>query len=188
MQDASDAHSQRNLSGHRSLGTWLKAEANDRLGGPPAPIRPLGSATPTIPARPGIDGRSIDHTPAAVPPEQIANGRRSGPRFVLRCSSAGWTQSAGQRAARLGGHDEGGGGAAVTTDQDDDAAASWVAHRTGAGTPTGCCWEERELGGYGVTQRCGAPVVTGRPWCARHLRRYLAGKKLAGADSPGWRA
>ena len=100
---------------------------------------------------------------------------------MLRCSSAGWTQSAGQRAARLGGHDEGGGGAAVTTDQDDDAAASWVAHRTGAGTPTGCCWEERELGGYGVTQRCGAPVVTGRPWCARHLRRYLAGKKLAGA-------
>ena len=39
---------------------------------------------------------------------------------------------------------------------------------------------ERELGGYGLTRRCDAPVVAGRPWCLVHWRHFQIGKRFAG--------
>jgi hypothetical protein len=45
--------------------------------------------------------------------------------------------------------------------------------------PSGCCWEERQVGGGRVVQ-CGAEVMVGRPWCAVHWLRWQRGKQLAG--------
>ena len=44
---------------------------------------------------------------------------------------------------------------------------------------TGCSWEEKPIGGYGVV-RCGDTVMPGKPWCITHWTRFQRGKTLTG--------